>query len=90
MKKSYEACQQNVADFVEEAEKTYSDALRSAVNGNSSVRVKHTMLANTVLNHLSGSLLQPLNNSNLFLFYNYIFLSMLPFFQITPLTYLNS
>lgn len=37
------------ADFVEEAEKYYSDALRSVVNGNSLVHVKHIMLANTLL-----------------------------------------
>lgn len=48
MKESYETCQQNT-DFVEEAGKNHSDDLRSEVNGNSSVHVKHIMLANTLL-----------------------------------------
>lgn len=46
MNKSYETCQQNQADFMEEAEKNHSDAPRSAVNENSSVHVKHITLAN--------------------------------------------
>lgn len=46
MKESYETGQQNKADFVEEAEKTHSDALRSAVNGYSSVPMQHIRLAN--------------------------------------------
>lgn len=46
MNESYETCQQNQADFMEEAEKNHSDAPRSAVNENSSVHVKHITLAN--------------------------------------------